>query len=327
MKNYKLSLILIAQLLVCLGSLQGQTLQTVTTNGATTDKTVELNNGGVVRNWNLTVNGSTMQYRDPLIVNGNLDGAAFIGKNGAFRFDRSSDLYENGNPSSVIMVYPASGIPYIRRYGHEHTIFKIWSPTSSRNAYESTLALVNGDNEEEYLDLYNLSYPSTKRFGIRMQKRGTGLLKPFHFEYSDGNSVYPVLTLSPDTSASFKGNVGIGTANTQGYKLAVAGSVIAESIKVKHSSQWPDYVFDKKYSLRSLSDVEKYVSEKKHLPEMPTEKEVHEGGINLGEMDARLLKKIEEITLYLIEQKKQIDQLKNDNRQLRKSIYQLKTKR
>ncbi|MFZ6023036.1 MAG: hypothetical protein ACOYVG_01120 [Bacteroidota bacterium] len=320
MKMYKLALLVLGFLVFDLVNLSAQTLQTVTTNGATTDKTVELNNGGVVRNWNFTINGSTMQYRDPLLVNGNLDGAAFVGRDGALRFDRSSDIYENGNPSSVIMVYPASGIPYIRRYGHEHTIFKIWSPTSSRNAYESTLALVNGDEEEEFLDLYNLSYPSAKRFGIRMQRRGSGLLKPFHFEYSDGTTVYPVFTLSPDTSASFKGNVGIGTDSTKGYKLAVAGSMIAESVKVKHNSLWPDYVFTKNYRLRNLYEVASYVSKNKRLPEMPSGKEVHEGGINLGEMDARLLKKIEEITLYLIEQKKEIDQLKKDNKQLKASL-------
>ncbi|MDP3665731.1 MAG: hypothetical protein Q8R50_03555, partial [Sediminibacterium sp.] len=196
-----------------------ETLQTVTTSGSTTNKTVELNLGGIVRNYKWTVDGTTMSYTDPLVVKGNLDGAAHILADGAIRFDRSSDIYESNAPSSLIMVYPPSGIPYIRRYGHDFTIFKIWSPTNSRNAYESTIALVNGDNEEEYLDLYNLSYPTAKNFGIRMQKRGTGIHKPFKFEYSDGITVYPVLTVSPDSSAAFTGNVSIGTTTPpSGYK-------------------------------------------------------------------------------------------------------------
>ncbi|MDP1765256.1 MAG: hypothetical protein Q8L07_15355 [Sediminibacterium sp.] len=304
-----------------------ETLQTVTTSGSTTNKTVELNLGGIVRNYKWTVDGTTMSYTDPLVVKGNLDGAAHILADGAIRFDRSSDIYESNAPSSLIMVYPPSGIPYIRRYGHDFTIFKIWSPTNSRNAYESTIALVNGDNEEEYLDLYNLSYPTAKNFGIRMQKRGTGIHKPFKFEYSDGITVYPVLTVSPDSSAAFTGNVSIGTTTPpSGYKLAVAGSVIVQSIKAKNPANWPDYVFDKSHTYRSLEDLDQYIQKNKHLPEIPSAKEVQQNGINLGDMDAKLLKKIEEITLYLIAQGKELKTLKVENEKLALKIQQLKSK-
>lgn len=321
-----LSSVLATHLIINLTQAQ-ETLQTVTVRGATTNQTVELNLGGIVRNYNWTVDGSTMAYRDPLVIKGNLDGAAHVLSDGAIRFDRSSDQYESGASSSLIMVYPPSGIPYVRRYGHDFTIFKVWSPTSSRNAYESTIALVNGDNEEEYLDLYNLSYPTAKNFGIRMQKRGTGSYKPFVFEYSDGTITYPVLKVSPDSSAAFTGNVSIGT-NTppSGYKLAVAGPVIAQSIKVKNPANWPDYVFNKNYKPRSLNELDQFIQTNKHLPELPSAREVQENGINLGDMDSKLLKKIEEITLYLIEQSKEIKSLKMRNEELASKIKQLKSK-
>lgn len=106
------------------------------------------------------------------------------------------------------------------------------------------------------------------------------------------------------------GNVSIGTGNAQGYKLAVAGNVIAESIIVKLQGTWPDYVFDKKYTLPPLNEVERFIKLNKHLPEIPTDQEVNEKGIDIGGMNAKLLKKVEELTLYLINQQKEIESLK-----------------
>jgi len=89
--------------------------------------------------------------------------------------------------------------------------------------------------------------------------------------------------------------------------LAVKGSVIAEEIFVKLYADWPDYVFGQEYNMRSLSEVEKFIKKNKHLPDVPSESEVEEKGINLGEMDAILLRKIEELTLCTIEQQKLIE--------------------
>ncbi|SDN34840.1 hypothetical protein SAMN05421820_107147 [Pedobacter steynii] len=106
------------------------------------------------------------------------------------------------------------------------------------------------------------------------------------------------------------GKVGIGTEDTKGYKLAVAGNMIAESIKVQLSTAWPDYVFAKSYTLPALSETEKFINENGHLPGVPTASEVKANGIDVGEMNAKLLQKIEELTLHLIRQQKEIDQLK-----------------
>jgi hypothetical protein len=108
------------------------------------------------------------------------------------------------------------------------------------------------------------------------------------------------------------GNVGIGTTDPQGYRLAVAGKVIAEEIVVKLRGNWPDYVFEENYNLLPLTEVENYINQNKHLPEVPAAKEMEKNGVNLGEMNMLLLKKVEELTLYVIELKKEMsEQSKN----------------
>ena len=77
-------------------------------------------------------------------------------------------------------------------------------------------------------------------------------------------------------------------------------------------------MFESNYELRTLEETEKFISENKHLPEIPSEAEVTENGINLGEMDAKLLQKIEELTLYLIEQNKEIIEMKKEISTLKK---------
>jgi hypothetical protein len=105
------------------------------------------------------------------------------------------------------------------------------------------------------------------------------------------------------------GNVGIGTIITGTHKLAVEGSIGAREIKVQ-TTGWSDFVFKKEYNLPTLEEVEKHIAEKGHLENIPSEEEVLKNGINLGEMNAKLLQKIEELTLYMIEMKKDIIILK-----------------
>ncbi|MBI9033478.1 MAG: hypothetical protein JEZ03_03295 [Bacteroidales bacterium] len=121
------------------------------------------------------------------------------------------------------------------------------------------------------------------------------------------------------------GSIGIGTSAFGGYKLAIDGNagilgkLDAQEIEVKAVS-WADYVFAKDYHLRSLSEVENFITENGHLPDVPSEEKVIEEGINVAEMDAILLQKIEELTLYMIEQQKMIDELKQENQLIKQSI-------
>ncbi len=107
------------------------------------------------------------------------------------------------------------------------------------------------------------------------------------------------------------GNVGIGTT-TPNVKLAVNGNIRAKEIKVE-TANWPDYVFNKNYTLPTLEEVQKHIQEKGHLPNIPSAKEVDANGIELGEMNKLLLEKIEELTLYILEQEKRIQKLENKN--------------
>jgi hypothetical protein len=100
----------------------------------------------------------------------------------------------------------------------------------------------------------------------------------------------------------YEGNVSINTTNFD-YPFSVNGKILAKEIKVEASS-WPDYVFIKDYPLSTLQETEKHIKEKGHLPGIPSAAEVKANGIDLGEMNAKLLQKIEELTLHLIEQNK-----------------------
>jgi hypothetical protein len=121
---------------------------------------------------------------------------------------------------------------------------------------------------------------------------------------------------------SYQGRVKIGNcnANVDGYKLYVEEGIITEKIKVavKNSEDWYDHVFNQDYKLMPLTDLEKYLSNNKHLPDMPTTKEVMSSGLDLGKTQGLLLKKVEELTLYLIELKKDLDQTKKELAELKK---------
>jgi len=113
--------------------------------------------------------------------------------------------------------------------------------------------------------------------------------------------------------------VGIGTSDPQS-KLAVEGTIRAKEIKVMEVIGAPDYVFEADYNLRTLEATKAYIEENKHLPEIPSAAEMEANGIELGDMNMRLLKKIEELTLYMIEINKQVQELKAENQSLKAQI-------
>ncbi|QJB30782.1 hypothetical protein HF329_05505 [Chitinophaga oryzae] len=94
-------------------------------------------------------------------------------------------------------------------------------------------------------------------------------------------------------ASSATSTVGIGVTDTKGYKLAVGGSMIAERIKVKLQSAWPDYVFHETYRLPSLQELQQYIQTHRHLPDIPEAQEVAREGIDVGEMNKKLVQKIE----------------------------------
>lgn len=124
------------------------------------------------------------------------------------------------------------------------------------------------------------------------------------------------------------GKVTVGTDqydNDPNYIFYVRKGIKAEQIKVENpaTNGWADYVFKKEYKLRTLEEVEKHIQEKGHLPNIPSAGEVEKEGINLGEMDAKLLEKIEELTLYSIEQNKRLQKQSDEIKELKQQVQEL----
>lgn len=129
----------------------------------------------------------------------------------------------------------------------------------------------------------------------------------------DVNSIFQG-TFKVNQTANFEDKIVIGTSvNTPaGYRLYVQDGILTEKLKVavKNSDDWADYVFAKDYQLKSLEEVETYINENNHLPDVPSAEEVVESGIDVAQMDALLLQKIEELTLYVIQLKAELNALK-----------------
>jgi hypothetical protein len=133
---------------------------------------------------------------------------------------------------------------------------------------------------------------------------GGGMLINTH-----GNS-YPIELDGSMVVLGMTGNIGIGTTDSKGHKLAVNGDIIATSVIVKLYADWPDYVFKPAYQLPSLAEVKTYIENNHHLPDMPSAEDISKSGLNLGEANKVLTKKVEELTLYLIEKEEQIKEIK-----------------
>lgn len=162
------------------------------------------------------------------------------------------------------------------------------------------------DNLKSYLDFYNSSYTQTVKVGwsIFTPEIGRDAKMLLEMDNTTGTS----LTLKGEFYA--QDGIGIGTVDVGTHMLAVNGSINAKEILVTETVPGSDYVFESDYSLMPLHELESFVKERKHLPEVMSANEFAENGYNLGEMDDVLLRKVEELTLYIIQQQKEIDDLK-----------------
>ena len=144
------------------------------------------------------------------------------------------------------------------------------------------------------------------RIGTDIGHYGDAVMELYQ-NYTGGNEQNPGKVV-------VNGNMGIGTRYPGSFKLAVKGKIRAEEIKVE--TNWADYVFKEDYDLPTLEEVEIHIKEKGHLINIPSAKEIEENGVQLGEMNKLLLEKIEELTLYTLEQEQKIKRLENDNKKL-----------
>jgi hypothetical protein len=177
------------------------------------------------------------------------------------------------------------------------------------------------------LEHYGTSVTGTQ-YGVPAANQGLLIFQNVSNGVIATNGANLFISPSGTVSAVFltNGNVGIGTTDTKGYKLAVNGSAIFTKAVVKLNANWPDYVFHPDYHLPALDSLSAYIRINRHLPDVPSADSIARAGIDLGSNQAVLLKKIEELTLYVIRQDQRLEELEKQNKELmsqREKIAQL----
>ncbi|RDY60774.1 hypothetical protein DX873_00910 [Flagellimonas nanhaiensis] len=220
-------------------------------------------------------------------------------------------IRDNGNISVGSEIYPKSQFVVTSNFGAN-----VSGSTGGNAIFGSNISVVQGGADHN-----KLITPSSHNgnYGYSGMRSSWGKLY-FYTKY--GNTTQgEVITDDPRMIIDHSGNIGIGTTNPGTWKLAVKGKIRAEEIKVE--TGWADYVFDEDYHLPTLEEVEKHIQEKGHLINIPSAEEVEENGIQLGEMNKLLLEKIEELTLYTLQQQKEIDIQKEINQKLENRLLKL----
>lgn len=275
-------------------------LQAVTEQGASTDRTIQFSNGIVLSSLfagiEMKTNNSNrwlIRHQAPELGNNAGSDLAIHSYNDAGVWIRQNLLIERGSGKMHVegdLSLPSTqkilvgGVPVINLNSNGNDI------------YGNFRVLAN--SSPVYPDGMYINYGSPG-----------GSLADVRF-YADGITERMVIKAA-------NGNVGIGTSDPKA-KLAVNGDILAKKIKVT-TNNWPDYVFSEHYPLPSLQQVETFIQNNKHLPGIPSATEIEKNGQDVGELNKQLLEKIEQLTLYVIDQHKKIEALEKEMKEMKRA--------
>jgi hypothetical protein len=234
-------------------------------------------------------NGFGIEFTNP-------DQTWYVGPNiGNWPDDRFTIMSDSGNKGIIIAtngnvaIDSVSGPAPFTTLTVDGTIGFKSATTPAMYVYESGFA-----NAEKPVIVHSPAFPA---FGLF---------------YADTSDQFIMKSSAADTTPSLvvdlNGNwVAIATDTPKpGYELSVNGQIVCEELLVEDSADWPDYVFKDNYPLRSLAEVERHIKERKHLPGVPTAADIEKDGLRVGDMQKRMMEKIEELTLYVIDQNKRL---------------------
>lgn len=240
--------------------------------------------------------------------------------------DGNLNLWVHGEDDLIFTRGTGLGTESMRINSNGNVGIGTTSPSAKLEVNGNTLT--NGLTSKSSIQIYSTEAGNTDR---RLTINTIDSDNTYFYNIDDGSATFHTINLGGSHSLSSgvtilgNGNVGIGVSNPTN-QFEVNGTIKTKKVKVS-ATGWPDYVFASSYDLRSLKEVESFIKENQHLPEVPSAKEVEKEGLDLGKMDATLLQKVEELTLYLIEVNKnqeklikEVEALKKENTELKKKI-------
>lgn len=305
------------------GGVAGLTGQVLSSNGNGTMSWITNAGGGGSSPWTAAGNDIANTNTGGVGIGGmpSLNAKLFVHGSGGYSGSTFGDITPE---SGVLNIRSSSNIfsPFvqymkfdgqrIQSVSHQVNLFPTPAPTAT-NLYLNPL----GGNVGIRVSAASASLTVARGTGLDGTAMFGGTTHASHFNYSTAEDTYirggkngsKVIINDGSLGAVVIGNV---TSTPAGYKLYVKDGILTERVKVAvhGSGNWADYVFAENYELMPLEHVERYIQEHKHLPNVPSAEQMVESGIDVATVDAKLMEKIEELTLYIIDLKKDIEKLK-----------------